>query len=242
MIKRTVIFLSTAMLCLWATHSYASGLFYDDFSGTDLDSRWTVVKPNASSIVSLTGSGYLRMYARGNSDYSPSTNYNAPRLYQSIDADLNWEFETKINIVSFPTDYTGISIVLYNTGDAYDYYRFLEYRNWHSGSDKEIYFGSSNVVDYSSSTLYLKLRKENTTYSAWYSSNGTNWISLGTREFPHDVLGVGIMNVSQDWNSDGSYSDFRVDYFAPTSFGTVPEPMSIILLAISVLGLYKRIF
>jgi hypothetical protein len=83
---------------------YAQVPFSEDFNGTSLDARWTVVNLNPDSSVQLTGTNLniVASYNDGGPDLYNGSNHNAPRLFQPVDTNLDWTIETKFDFA--PTD------------------------------------------------------------------------------------------------------------------------------------------
>jgi hypothetical protein len=219
--------------------------FTDDFDGATLNPAWTVVNPNPDSSVGLSGSGTLSMSAsplNGGSDLYPDTNYNAPRVLQAIDASSNWTIETEV-FFDPANNYQDAGILLAKTASAFtspdDYWR-VAMRSFYPDGGGNVIRSVGNYVPYTGTTSYLKVSKQGTKYTGWWSDNGTDWILGGAATNTESWDYAGLTATRQPWDGQMSvYSNADFDYFR---MSTVPEPSTLSLwgIALATLLLLRR--
>jgi hypothetical protein len=193
--------------------------FSDNFEGTVLNPDWIVLSQNPDSSVGLTGSGFLNVTAspkNGGSDLWPESNWNAPRVLQAIDPLLDWTIETRFNFA--PTnDYQDAGILLAKTATASensaDFWR-IAMRSYYPSGGGNVIRAVGSYVPYSGTTSYLRIEKSGTTYTGWWSSNGSDWTLNGSITKSDSFSYLGLVAVRQAWDGNTSvYSSANYDYF-----------------------------
>jgi regulation of enolase protein 1 (concanavalin A-like superfamily) len=185
----------------------------DEFSGTVLNPAWIWVDPLMDCNYSLTANpGYLRIFVPGNGhDLYPGANYNAPRVIQSAIGDF--VIETRV-LFDPQHGAQGAGILVWNDSDNY----LRLDRLFHIGGQvvdlsgkKAGSWSQFAQTLYVSTETYLRLERAGENFTAKYSSDGINWIFLGSVSFPlADTVGVGLFVLDQ-WQDNPIYADF--DYF-----------------------------
>ena len=184
----------------------ASG-FCDYFDSSSLNPGWTWVDPLGDSSYSLTANpGYLRLYTPdGGHDLYQSL--DAPRMLQPISGD----FVATIKVTMYPSyNYQGAGLLIWQ--DENNYIR-LE-RTLVDGVDmwyriEGLYDGIQ--IPYSNPTVYLRVRRLENNFTAWYSENGSDWIEVTTVDYSAaNTLQVGL-DLINEWQDNPIWADF--DYF-----------------------------
>lgn len=174
----------------------ATASFHDEFDAPLLDSRWRIVSPNPASSVRLTGTGSLRITAvarGGGSDLAPGPNNNAPRVLQPVSG--NWTLETRVDFApSSPFQGAGVLVCFDPKPESANCWRVIERQFWGRG---QIINFSGAQKDFAGTTTYLRLRKQGSTYTAWYSGDGRAWIEAGTRKEQRAPTHAGVMTSRQ---------------------------------------------
>jgi len=219
-VNRIVIGIAALALMLAGGAGAAATFFSDDFNGSALNSVWTVINKNSDSSISLTGTGYLRINAspkNSGSDYYNSSNYNAPRILQSISGigfGYGGIIETKM-FFSPADNYQGAGILLCSDDnpDSNTCIRSAE-RAFYPLSGGSVVRSRGTYVGYTNSTTYFRLMKDGTRGKGWFSSNGVDWIlnSEGPVMMPV-IKYVGLFAIRQPWDGDTNvYSRADFDY------------------------------
>lgn len=179
--------------------------FIDEFSGESVNQRWTIINPTANSTITQTD-GVLRFVTNNICDWWDSVSTSPISLAKTPDGD--WTIETKIGTLTADNTYF-CGLVLYNSranalrfGKAYGF--------GVTGSDTTLGYWKnwSGNAEYPN---YYKIQKEGTTYTFYYSTNGTSWtqynqLTLGT----YNKIGL----CTQTWIGHNTSIDF--DYFKIT--------------------------
>ncbi len=246
-----VVVLLATTLCQ-GTLASATTIFSDSFSGSTLNSAWTVVSPNPASSVGLTGDA-LNITAsplNGGCDLWPSTNYNAPRILYNVGASTDWILETEMQFSPQSINNQGAGLLLamntspnWNSSTPFDRVCERAYAPSVGSDPQDIFFNEANgtnpaptsYVNTTLTTTYFRLEKLGSTYTNWWSADGSNWNTgcsfTPSAPFPY----VGLFALRQPWDGDlGVVSSANFDYFTIT---TVPEPTSLTLLVSALLGL-----
>ncbi|NTU78486.1 MAG: DUF1349 domain-containing protein [Chloroflexales bacterium] len=191
--------------------------FCDTFDGSQLNSSWQWVNPLGDATYSLTEQpGDMRLTVpRGG--YDLYSNYNAPRLLRSVSGDFT--ATTKVTID--PTfNYQGAGLLVWQ--DENNYIRLertlvsgidLWYKTAGVYAGKEISFNSSN-------TVFLRLQRADSTVTAWYSLDNTNWeyVFAVTNPSLSAQVQVGLALTNQ-WQDNPIHADF--DFFQLNSCGSL---------------------
>lgn len=199
------------------SHSYSQP-FFDDFSGSFLDSNWIEVSPNPDSDISLTGNGHLSVKAsvmNGGSDLWPTINFNAPRLLRQVSGD--WEIETKMEFAP-DTYYQAAGLVLV--------------RDSVPGStniDKRVAAREKGLANFipdrstiltlqvydTSSFIFFRLRKEGTLLTCYYSLDSTIWeMGVVSDKAENDLIQyAGLFAARQHNVGLAPFAEALFDYF-----------------------------
>jgi len=180
-LKTNIVIASTRTLAIipvmlaWILSTNAQTCFTDNFDGNTLDPRWIVVNPNSNSTVTLTGSGNLELHPSGlsgGSDYSNGLDYQAPRVLTAVSGD--WIIETQMSFNPLTDDDEGAGILLLTGNDptATNGVRAAEYHTPVDAGDKLRMLSSD--VSFSSSSYYLKIKKQGNQLTGWYGQDSTH--------------------------------------------------------------------
>ncbi len=203
--------------------------FEDDFDGTDIDSTWTVINPNApaGSSVSLNGSGQL------------SITMDVPfsdiltKILRPVNPNTDWTVYTKLSLFATTNNHgAGIVGVTDSNINSTNVVRLAElvqvgghtaqsfvYPPLFPGFPPQI-LGMS--VPYSDNTIDFKVEKQGATYESFYSSDGgMTWVSLGAMVIAEDILYLGLYGVNP--NDDGPIGSVLYDFYQIESCGTAPD-------------------
>jgi cytochrome c len=218
--------------------------FSDNFSGSNLNSGWTVVDPNPDSSIGLTGSGGLQMvasYQNGGSDLYSGSNFNGDRILQAVDPSANWIITAELAF-SPTDDYQGAGILLSTTDGVYtqsDQFMRIAERFYgfsseiSANTDGTVYPVPGGGVAYSGSISYFRLEKLGTTYTGWWSADGTTWNETGssvdTTPYPY----VGLFTIRYPWDDAPVNSTATFEYFDASPI-PVPEPSSLALAGFAI--------
>lgn len=194
---------------------WAEPVFSDEFT-MSVDARWNWIDPGLDCSNSSTAHpGYFRISVpHGGNDLYHYSNHDAPRLVQTASGDFM--IETKI---LFDPKYSsqGAGILVWQDAD-----NFLRLDRLVHGSpaprqcvdvsgergDTWYYWGEAA---YFSTITYLRLERTGDTFTAKYSSDGSNWMVLTSVLFPFGgSVSIGIF-VINEWQDNPISADF--DYF-----------------------------
>ena len=204
-------------------------IFSDPFDGTDLDTTWTVVNPNApaGSTVSLTGGGQL------------SITMDVPfqdimtKILRPVNPITDWTVYTKLSLSATTNNHgAGIVGVTDSNINSTNVVRLAElvqaglhtvqsfvYPPLFPGFPPQV-LGMS--VPYSDNTVDFKVEKQGMTYESFYSSDGgMTWVSLGAMVIAEDILYLGLYGVNP--NEDGPTGSALFDFYQIESCGTAPD-------------------
>ncbi|MCW4010990.1 MAG: DUF1349 domain-containing protein [Candidatus Bathyarchaeota archaeon] len=218
----TVATLSILILAYGATFAAANVGYVDEFTDSSLGSFWTFVDPLGTSSYSLTAhSGWLRITAPVGAALAPTSNYNAPRVLQSVTG--SFVATTYVN-GNFSEDGFRAGLLLWNNTNNY-----MRVEKW--GANKVLMYGviggtvrsqQANLPS-SSDSLYLKLEKSGTTISGSWSQNGATWnlIAQYTNFNAADPVQVGLFALTV--GSTNFSPDFDYFHINPGNIFVVPE-------------------
>jgi hypothetical protein len=174
--------------------------------------NWVTVSPNPDSSVATTETGALRIAAaptNGGSDYFPTTSLNAPRVLQRVQGD--WTVETRLNFAPF-ANYQGAGVMMcFDSAPESSGCRRIAERAFRPEDGGQVVRAIGSNVPFTSDVTYLRLRKEGTRYTGWYSSNGVDWTLGGQIDEQRSVQYLGLFAVRQPW--DGNLDAYAVAEF-----------------------------
>ncbi len=158
----------------------------DDFNGTSLNtSLWTVVAPVGGS--ATVSNGHLLITVPGGSNHDAfNPALDAVQVVQQV-SNANFDVNVKIDsTLAASGQYSGQGILV--EGDAHDYIRLEISANGSrvALSANTIIAGTQTqkflIAPFSAYVVptYLRLNRTGSTYTAYYSGDGTNWTQAGS--------------------------------------------------------------
>ncbi len=158
----------------------------DDFNGTSLNTAlWTVVAPAGGS--AAVSNGHLLITVPGGSNHDAFTPaLDAVQVEQQV-SNANFDVNVKIDsTLAASGQYSGQGMLV--EGDAHDYIRFEISANGSSISlsVNTIVAGTQSkqfqLAPFSGYVVpsYLRMNRTGSTYTAYYSADGTNWTKAGS--------------------------------------------------------------
>ncbi len=146
----------------------------------------------------------------------------------------DWTVETKVTFL--PTvNYQGVGILLSDnataTATAGDLLRLGE--RSYAGGNGDVVQMMGSVVPMTTPDTYLRVTKQGTGLTGWWSVDGTNWTLAGSSTLTQDWPYIGLYAIRQRWNS-GADTSANFDYFL------IPEPTTMALLSVGALALLRR--
>ncbi len=178
--------LASVMASVFASTAMAQSPVADDFNGASLNtSLWTVEAPVGGS--AAVSNGHLLITVPGGSNHDAVTPaLDAVQVVQQI-SNANFDVNVKIDsTLAASGQYSGNGILV--EGDAHDYIRFEISANGSriALSANTIIAGTQTqkflVAPFSGYVVptYLRLNRTGSTYTAYYSADGTNWTQAGS--------------------------------------------------------------
>ena len=179
----------------------------DEFKSNSLGHQWDVVRRNDDNL--LVADGRLEITAAAG-DITAASDNGANLVLQSANSD--WTIDTKLQTSALPTGAQNAGLVAYQddshfvkfvyTGAAMrrgqqqgaapaagSLQLYVE-ENGASKSTLSVNLAEAGIKD---NTVYLKLEKDGSTYTAFYSVNGKNWIMAGQAEVMLKDIRAGVM-------------------------------------------------
>lgn len=179
----------------------------DEFKSNSLGHQWDVVRQNDDNL--LIADGRLEITAAAG-DITAASDNGANLVLQSANSD--WTIDTKLQTSALPTGVQNAGLVAYQddshfvkfvyTGAAMrrgqqqgaapaagSLQLYVE-ENGASKSTLSVNLAETGIKD---NTVYLKLEKDGSTYTAFYSVNGKNWIMAGQAEVMLKDIKAGVM-------------------------------------------------
>src|SRR3984957_1874597 len=158
----------------------------DDFNGTSLNTAlWTVVAPAGGS--ASVSNGHLLITVPGGSNHDAFVPaLDAVQVEQQV-SNANFDVNVKIDsTLAASGKYSGQGLLV--EGDAHDYIRFEI-----SANGSSISLSANTIIAGTQSTkfqlspfsgyvvpTYLRLNRTGSTYTGYYSADGTNWTQAGS--------------------------------------------------------------
>ncbi len=181
----------------------------DEFKNNTLGRHWDVIRPNDDNL--LVADGVLEITAAAG-DITAASDNGANLVLQSANSD--WTIETKLQTSALPTGAQNAGLVAYQddshfvkfvyTGAAMrrggmqqgaaapaagSLQLYVE-ENGASKSTLSVNLAEAGVKD---NTVYLKLEKDGSVYTALYSVNGKNWIQAGQADVALKDIQAGLI-------------------------------------------------
>lgn len=235
----TIIIVLTIALCLSSLTGLAKAdpAYQDEFTESTLMPFWTFVNDLGTSSYSLTAhDDWLRITSPTGNGLSQTSNFNAPRVLQSVSGDF-----TATTCVSGSFTQAGFRAGLLVWKDINNYFRVEKY-----GSNQVLMYGYiAGTETYTSMSApglqYLKIVKTGTGIEGFWSQDGSSWNSVHQYNLnvadPFEV-GLFVINVG----SVPFSADF--DYFMVVPAFVLPEyPLGVCipLLMVGAFVFYKVI-
>ena len=192
--------------------------YSDEFDGAALDPKWSWYNPPASYDMGVTRPGALHMVANRATNFAATAD-NGALLYQM----LNGSFSLETEVFSSPAnDYEKSGLMARQNASNWV---ALKYQ-WENGAKVELSVKSGGVVNdrlltpLSASPVYLKLQRDGSTFTTYYSTNGINWTwQWSSALVMNDTLDVGLLiadgNANTDFAADFEYFRFRLPNRSP---------------------------
>ncbi len=192
----------------------ATGIVSDEFNTGSLDtSVWTFVNPKNDGSVSSTGTN-LQITAPAGTQHDIWTNPDAPRIMQTID---NVDFDVVAKFDALPVGAYALT-GFFVEADADTFLRFDVYSTNNANRFFSRTFDGPNDVTrlnanagFASAPFYLRLQRVGDQWTAYSSTDGTNWDVETSFSFSMNVTGIGITS----GNAGSSPPEFTtsIDYF-----------------------------
>jgi hypothetical protein len=202
-------------LLLLSQTSNAQIIFKDDFNGTVLNSAWKIVNPNLASNIELDGDGFLAAVASpmlGGSDLDSISNFNAPRMYISVDPKISWIAETKVALLGF-YDFSAAAMFVGTSKKLTDSasHKIIIAKGT-EGIDSGIY-SRCGKKPFDSTYAFLRIKYDKKSITSYYSADSINWFSTGC-VVTDSVYSVGLAGIRQAYDDDTVVFSISVfDYF-----------------------------
>lgn len=180
-----------------ASITNSSSNWIDDFDSSSLDSRWNWIREDSSHWSLTDHSGYMRITTQTGGIYG---NYYAPEPNILLtDAPVqDFQITTKVTIT--PTqDHQTAGILYYQDDDNYlnlvhvhDYGVWVSFHAEVDGNASYVYYPQEVLTP----TLYLRMVRQNTIFTGYYSEDGSNWTEIGqhTIVLVNPKIGVAACN------------------------------------------------
>ena len=181
----------------------------DEFKSNSLGRQWDVVRPNEENL--LVADGCLEITAAAG-DINAASDNAQNLVLQSANSD--WTIDTKLQTSALPTGVQNAGLVAYQddshfiklvyTGAAMrrggmqqgaaapaagSLQLYVE-ENGASKSSLSVNLADAGVKD---NTIYLKLEKDGSTYTAFYSVNGKSWVMAGQADVALKDIKAGVI-------------------------------------------------
>ena len=204
----------------------------DDFNGTSLNTAlWTIIAPAGGS--AAVSNGHLLITVPGGSNHDAFTPaLDAVQVEQRV-SNANFDVNVKIDsTLAASGQYSGQGMLV--EGDAHDYIRFEISANGSSISlsANTIIAGAQSkqfqLAPFSGYVVpsYLRMNRTGSTYTGYYSADGTNWTKAGS--FTDSSLTVtGLALYGSNYQSNPSNAPAitpSFDWFHNTTTATVATP------------------
>lgn len=185
-----VLFLATRTTSANPSAPLATVTWIDNFEGTSLDSRWSWIRQDPTHWSLTANPGFLRITTQTGSLRATANNQN--NLLMALAPTGNFTVTTKVTIpVSQNKQNAGIFV--YADDDNFvALLRIFNSGNWVS-------FGGEVGGTYSplfttepASTVFLRIARQGSLYTGSYSSNGTDWTTVGQHSMSSANLKMGI--------------------------------------------------
>jgi len=194
----------------------------DEFDGSSLDAKWSWYNLPASYTVGTTTPGQLHMVANRNTNFGGSSDSGA-LLYQNTSG--NFSIETKLT--SDPAANFEKAGIMVRVNASNWVGLFYQAQN---GKKVELTtkvggVANDNIVDVTSSPIWLRLEREGQTFTSYYSKDGAGWTSVWSGSVAlNDSVAIGLIIADGNANADyaADFDFFRVG--PPNHAPTITDP------------------
>lgn len=216
----------------------------DDFNTSGLNGFWSIHSENDQNYSFDQNPGKLRITAENGDIYQTGGNAMKNIFYQY--AYGNWEAVTKFDLNHIPdTSYNGIGLLVYDNLDNYVWLDY-EYNSTSSVGGRAIGMvretnavyssvdrftqaangAALNAIVGTSKTIYLKMQKQDNTYTGSVSIDGINYHTFNsvTQTFSEPKFGITVYNGTPSPVPPTFFADIDYVHFNPTLLdGTVTD-------------------
>lgn len=235
---RTTIFLTAALLtyvALFAYEASAQGIRESVFDGAALDTFWVFKDPKGDCTLTVSG-GTAQIVVPGPNAHEPvafaQDGNRAPRIIQRISApgvdhgnfDVNAKFNGIQNrqyqmqgILAIQDDKNLVRCELYSDTLGLN---FLLFTFGNDGGYSDQIAGNIAGLPAGTTPLYVRLRREDTVFTQYYSTDGATWIQTASAAHQMYVDSIGVYAANGDSaafasNTSPSFTGI-VDFFKNT--------------------------
>ena len=224
----------------------AALLFFDDFNGTQLGNAWTV-QNEYSQYYSVSG-GTLNIQTQAG-DIVRGSNSHKNLFVINNPTNGNFIYTARIDSFSLTnSSYAQFDLLAYDNDNNHvrSIYGHIGARRMEFGKEVNAAWSTSigSGLDFGTGPFYMRLKKEGSVYSQYWSTDGITFTQSNSTITYGDgtPLKLAVMSHADPTSS----SQFSVDWVRVTDldgYDPVPEPMTFVLFALSILGLmnYKKI-
>lgn len=184
----------------------------DEFTADTLSPQWSWVREDNTKWSLTAATDKMRITSQYGDLYLAT---NAKNLLLENAPPGDWTAITKMDFGKPTTNYQQAGIIVYQNDD--NYIKLLRVFNGSNKFQFAMEYGGvatqGTVADsISGSTVYMKMVKSGTTYSGYYSADGTNYTQIWTSQSANfSGIKIGMISVNGTVTAGGVHADF--DYF-----------------------------
>ena len=179
----------------------------DEFKNNSLGRHWDVIRPDEDNL--LVADGVLEITAT-TGDITTASDNGANLVLQSANSD--WTIETKLQTSALPTGAQNAGLVAYQDDSHFVKFVYtaagfrrgqqqtaapaagsLQLYVEENGASKSTVSVNLAEAGVNDNTVYLKLEKDGSVYTALYSVNGKNWIQAGQADVALKDIQAGMI-------------------------------------------------
>ena len=179
----------------------------DEFKNNSLGRHWDVIRPDDDNL--LVADGVLEITAT-TGDITAASDNGANLVLQSANSD--WTIETKLQTSALPTGAQNAGLVAYQDDSHFVKFVYsaagfrrgqqqtaapaagsLQLYVEENGASKSTVSVNLAEAGVNDNTVYLKLEKDGSVYTALYSVNGKNWIQAGQADVALKDIQAGMI-------------------------------------------------
>jgi beta-glucosidase len=196
----------------------------DEFDSSILGSQWHWVREEPSTWSLTSRSGFMMVSPRQGDIYGTGTGTAKNILLQNASGD--WTIETKLVCSIRPhATYQQGGLIVYQDDDNYlkmeweatgSSSSIIQVLKESGGTTTAVSSSNGNVISSSSNTVWFRIAKSGNSYTAYYSTDGTNFTAAGTTTLSLSNIQVGFVTIN---GGSGTNTDLNIyyDYFHTTS-------------------------